>query len=106
MKDDLIGNDRARHLQKLDSARACDPLEHVHYVTIHREGQDQFRIEAIKGAFDGLCHAADHFQRDTALEAAKRAAAHDDFITAAFAETLPRNASRITVPHEVIELID
>ncbi len=61
-------------------------LHHIHDVAVDGEGQDQIRIQFVEGPLDGLGHAADHPQREIAVDASEHAAAQDDVGAPLFAE--------------------
>src|ERR1700737_4315412 len=64
----FIGNDRGRHLQKIDAAGARRSLPDIHDVAIDGERHDEIGVELVEGTLDRLRHTANHPEREPAVD--------------------------------------
>ena len=82
------------------------PRHHIHDVTIDGEGHDEIGVELVESALDRLRHAADHPEREGAVDTAQNPAAKDDISTSVVAKARERDGCRIALGHEAVEVVD
>ena len=63
-------------------------------------------IELVEGVLDRLRHAADHPEREIAVDTAQHAAAQDDIGASLLAKPRERDGGRIAPVHKAVEIVD